>query len=191
MFVGGLNWDTTDGTVPCLSRVAHRVNFVSLLSPFWLPSDGLRNYFSQFGKVDACTIMRDPAGRSRGFAFLTFEDPAAVNAVMVREHYLDGKIVSIPYHVPTYCPPSLPYVQRALLTPLVSIDRSQTRYPSGRAPTGRQDVRRRTCTFCHDRTPSRVLLSVRYSHRCDCHGRPRFESEQGLRFRNVRRSVWR
>lgn len=38
--------------------------------------------------------MRDASGRSRGFAFLTFEDPAAVNAVMVREHYLDGKIVS-------------------------------------------------------------------------------------------------
>jgi RNA recognition motif-containing protein len=55
--------------------------------------DGLRNYFSQFGKIDACTIMRDPAGRSRGFAFLTFEDPAAVNKVMVQEHYLDGKIV--------------------------------------------------------------------------------------------------
>ncbi|KZV85476.1 hypothetical protein EXIGLDRAFT_775529 [Exidia glandulosa HHB12029] len=67
MFVGGLNWDTSD--------------------------DGLRNYFSQFGKVDACTIMRDQTGRSRGFAFLTFEDPAAVNAVMVREHYLDGKII--------------------------------------------------------------------------------------------------
>ena len=72
------------------------VNSISLLLPFWPPSDGLRNYFSQFGKVDACTIMRDPAGRSRGFAFLTFEDPAAVNAVMVREHYLDGKIVSFP-----------------------------------------------------------------------------------------------
>jgi RNA recognition motif-containing protein len=43
--------------------------------------------------------MRDPAGRSRGFAFLTFEDPAAVNAVMVREHYLDGKIVSFPCRV--------------------------------------------------------------------------------------------
>lgn len=38
--------------------------------------------------------MRDAAGRSRGFAFLTFEDPAAVNAVMVREHFLDGKVVS-------------------------------------------------------------------------------------------------
>ncbi|PVF99272.1 RNA-binding domain-containing protein [Serendipita vermifera] len=67
MFVGGLNWDTTD--------------------------DGLRNYFSQFGKIESCTIMRDPAGRSRGFAFLTFEDPAAVNKVMVQEHYLDGKII--------------------------------------------------------------------------------------------------
>lgn len=55
--------------------------------------DGLRDYFSQFGKVDACTIMRDAAGRSRCFAFLTFEDPASVNAVMVREHVLDGKIV--------------------------------------------------------------------------------------------------
>ncbi|KJA21605.1 hypothetical protein HYPSUDRAFT_41724 [Hypholoma sublateritium FD-334 SS-4] len=67
MFIGGLNWDTTD--------------------------DSLREYFSQFGKVDACTIMRDAAGRSRCFAFLTFEDQASVNAVMVREHYLDGKII--------------------------------------------------------------------------------------------------
>jgi RNA recognition motif-containing protein len=38
--------------------------------------------------------MRDPSGRSRGFAFLTFEDPASVNAVMAKEHVLDGKIVS-------------------------------------------------------------------------------------------------
>ena len=56
--------------------------------------EALRDYFSQFGKVDACTIMRDAAGRSRCFAFLTFDDPASVNAVMVREHFLDGKIVS-------------------------------------------------------------------------------------------------
>lgn len=57
--------------------------------------DGLANYFEQFGHVTECTIMRDPSsGRSRGFAFLTFQDPAAVNAVMVREHFLDGKTVS-------------------------------------------------------------------------------------------------
>jgi len=62
-------------------------------------SEGLRNYFSQFGKVEACTIMRDAGGRSRCFAFLTFEDPASVNAVMVREHFLDGKIVSTIDHL--------------------------------------------------------------------------------------------
>ncbi|KAJ7163790.1 hnRNP A1-gamma isoform [Mycena crocata] len=67
MFIGGLNWDTTD--------------------------EGLRNYFSEFGKVDACTIMRDPSGTSRGFAFLTFEDPLSANAVLGREHVLDGKAI--------------------------------------------------------------------------------------------------
>ncbi|KAG6826544.1 hypothetical protein H0H92_015412 [Tricholoma furcatifolium] len=42
-------------------------------------------------KVDACTIMRDPSGTSRGFAFLTFEDADAVNLVIGRDHVLDGK----------------------------------------------------------------------------------------------------
>ena len=38
--------------------------------------------------------MRDGAtGRSRGFGFLTFKDPKTVNTVMVKEHFLDGKIV--------------------------------------------------------------------------------------------------
>ena len=55
--------------------------------------------------------MRDASGRSRGFAFLTFEDPAAVNAVMVREHYLDGKIVS--------CPRGTSYNETRTIFPLV------------------------------------------------------------------------
>lgn len=44
-------------------------------------------------KVDACTIMRDASGTSRGFAFLTFEDASAVDVVVGREHVLDGKNV--------------------------------------------------------------------------------------------------
>lgn len=68
MFVGGLNWDTNDET--------------------------LQGYFAQFGKVVSCNIMRDQLGRSRGFAFLTFEDAASVNAVMAKEHIVDGKVVS-------------------------------------------------------------------------------------------------
>jgi RNA-binding protein Musashi len=44
--------------------------------------------------------MRDGAtGRSRGFGFLTFRDPKTVNIVMVKEHQLDGKIVSLFLHV--------------------------------------------------------------------------------------------
>ena len=67
-------------------------------------TESLRNYFTQFGKVDACTIMRDQDGRSRCFAFLTFEDPASVNAVMVREHFLDGKIVRAHYILRRFYP---------------------------------------------------------------------------------------
>ena len=58
-------------------------------------SESLRDYFTQFGEVTECTVMRDSAtGRSRGFGFLTFKDPKTVNIVMVKEHFLDGKIVS-------------------------------------------------------------------------------------------------
>ncbi|KAK2762806.1 hypothetical protein FQN54_000981 [Arachnomyces sp. PD_36] len=68
MFIGGLNWETTD--------------------------QSLKDYFSQFGEVQECTVMRDgTTGRSRGFGFLTFRDPKTVNTVMVKEHYLDGKII--------------------------------------------------------------------------------------------------
>lgn len=63
------------------------------MSLFYDREESLKAYFSQFGRVDASTILRDPDGRSRGFAFLTFEDPASVNAVMCKEHFLDGKAV--------------------------------------------------------------------------------------------------
>lgn len=42
--------------------------------------------------------MRDASGTSRGFAFLTFEDPNAVNIVVGREHFLDGKQVCVGFH---------------------------------------------------------------------------------------------
>ena len=68
MFIGGLNWDTTE--------------------------DSLRNYFSQYGEVVDCSVMRDTTTmRSRGFGFLTFKDAKCVNEVMLREHYLDGKMI--------------------------------------------------------------------------------------------------
>ena len=59
-----------------------------------LDTESLKDYFSQFGEVIDCQVMRDGAtGRSRGFGFLTFKDPKTVNIVMVKEHFLDGKLV--------------------------------------------------------------------------------------------------
>ena len=87
MFIVGLNWETTD------SECTQRPSFseVEILTAFIA---SLRDYFSQFGEVLECTVMRDGAtGRSRGFGFLTFKDPKTVNIVMVKEHSLDGKLV--------------------------------------------------------------------------------------------------
>ncbi|KAI8389010.1 related to Nuclear polyadenylated RNA-binding protein 4 [Nakaseomyces glabratus] len=68
MFIGGLNWETTE--------------------------DGLRDYFSKYGKVEELKIMKDPAtGRSRGFGFLTFESASSVDEVVKTQHILDGKVI--------------------------------------------------------------------------------------------------
>lgn len=67
-----------------------------LTCDFALLTEKMRKYFEQFGEVTHCTIMHDPqTGRSRGFGFLTFANASSVNSVMVKEHYLDGKIVSL------------------------------------------------------------------------------------------------
>lgn len=90
MFIGGLNWETTDRKLT--RAVAQSIPRLRRLLNFLLES--LKDYFSQFGEVLDCTVMRDGStGRSRGFGFLTFKDPKTVNIVMVKEHYLDGKIV--------------------------------------------------------------------------------------------------
>ena len=115
MFIGGLNWETTDRKTT-LPRQLGRGHFDrSFLPPrhemLISLTESLHDYFSQFGEVHECTVMRDSAtGRSRGFGFLTFKDPKTVNTVMVKEHFLDGKIVSTTY-------PSEPRRRRETLGP--------------------------------------------------------------------------
>jgi len=67
MFIGGLSWQT---------------------SP-----ESLREYFSKFGEIAEVMVMKDPTTRrSRGFGFVTFSDPSAVDKILAQgTHELDGK----------------------------------------------------------------------------------------------------
>ncbi|XP_077964366.1 DAZ-associated protein 1 isoform X9 [Gasterosteus aculeatus] len=67
LFVGGLDWSTTQET--------------------------LRNYFSQYGEVVDCVIMKDKTtNQSRGFGFVKFKDPNCVRTVLeTKPHNLDGR----------------------------------------------------------------------------------------------------
>mmetsp|Transcript_19415 Transcript_19415/g.46792 ORF Transcript_19415/g.46792 Transcript_19415/m.46792 type:complete len:181 (-) Transcript_19415:110-652(-) len=59
--------------------------------------DSLDAYFGQYGNIVDSVVMRDGGGTSRGFGFVTFEDPSCVDAVFevgVR-HEVDGKSVEV------------------------------------------------------------------------------------------------
>ena len=72
LFVGGLSWNTSD--------------------------QGLQDAFTEFGEVaDAKVITDRDTGRSRGFGFVTFEDPAAADAAMAAMDgtNLDGRTIRV------------------------------------------------------------------------------------------------
>jgi len=76
LFVGGLSWQTTP--------------------------EKLREYFGQFGNVTDVLVMKDPiTQRSRGFGFITFSNPDAVDRVLaVPSHTLDGKKIDPKHATP-------------------------------------------------------------------------------------------
>ncbi|XP_070142802.1 uncharacterized protein msi isoform X3 [Drosophila kikkawai] len=76
LFVGGLSWQTS--------------------------SDKLKEYFNMFGTVTDVLIMKDPiTQRSRGFGFITFQDPSTVEKVLkVPIHTLDGKKIDPKHATP-------------------------------------------------------------------------------------------
>ncbi|XP_044736557.1 heterogeneous nuclear ribonucleoprotein 27C isoform X3 [Chrysoperla carnea] len=69
LFVGGLSWETSQ--------------------------DNLQRYFSRYGEVIDCVVMKNSeSGRSRGFGFVTFSDPANVALVLQSgPHTLDGRTI--------------------------------------------------------------------------------------------------
>lgn len=69
LFIGGLNHETTD--------------------------DQLKDYYSTWGTVVDCIVIRDPATKhSRGFGFVTYATiKMAENAMDARPHTINGKVV--------------------------------------------------------------------------------------------------
>ncbi|XP_057682568.1 heterogeneous nuclear ribonucleoprotein A1-like [Corythoichthys intestinalis] len=48
----------------------------------------MRDYFQQFGKIEAIEIMNDRnTGRKRGFAFVTFDDHDAVDRIVIQKYH--------------------------------------------------------------------------------------------------------
>uniref|UniRef100_A0A8C8M2E5 RRM domain-containing protein n=1 Tax=Oncorhynchus tshawytscha TaxID=74940 RepID=A0A8C8M2E5_ONCTS len=61
----------------------------------FLCADSLRDYFTKFGEIRECMVMRDPTTkRSRGFGFVTYVDAASVDNVLAQQHHeLDSKTI--------------------------------------------------------------------------------------------------
>ncbi|KAF0695969.1 Aste57867_13241 [Aphanomyces stellatus] len=98
IFVGGLHYETKDGT-------ARRV----LLDPDMVPAADFKKYFQQFGKVVSAEVMFNrETNKSRGFGFVIFETEQSVELVLQdRGHVIDGKSVEVKRAVPrTDAPPS-------------------------------------------------------------------------------------
>ncbi|KAH7060575.1 hypothetical protein B0J12DRAFT_649346 [Macrophomina phaseolina] len=62
--------------------------------------DQLRQEFSRFGNIVKTTIIRDPAGLSRGFGYVEFEndDSAAVAIVQMNQRVIDGRRLTVQHH---------------------------------------------------------------------------------------------
>nr|CDS21965.1 rna binding protein musashi [Echinococcus granulosus] len=60
-----------------------------------MKSDGLHNYFSKFGDIEESIVMMDNrTGRSRGFGYVKFREPSAVDQVLSKKtHVIDNKEV--------------------------------------------------------------------------------------------------
>lgn len=100
IFIGGLSYETTDGTPVLLVYREHRreCNAVVVFVLFWTFVEKLRSYFAAYGSVTDAVVMKDPISRrSRGFGFITYADPGCVDRALAQpNHILDSRRVSVP-----------------------------------------------------------------------------------------------
>lgn len=60
-----------------------------------VPKEELREHFGQYGDIESINVKTDPqTGRSRGFAFIVYTSPEAIEKVTaVPEHVINNKKV--------------------------------------------------------------------------------------------------
>ena len=82
----------------CVRKLQHLLTeFKTKLCLYYLLfSDSLQGYFSQFGEITDCIVMKNPqTGKSRGFGFVSFKDSATVEVILSsKSHVIDGRTVS-------------------------------------------------------------------------------------------------
>jgi len=58
--------------------------------------DDLKEYFGKYGELERVQLKMDPTtGRSRGFAFILFNDSASMEAAAAEEHSIKGKKATV------------------------------------------------------------------------------------------------
>jgi len=68
---------------------------------FQTTEDGLRYYFEKFGELVDYALMKDRrTGAPRGFGFVKYKDPSAIDKVLAQEHSLDGRVLDVKRAVP-------------------------------------------------------------------------------------------
>lgn len=68
--------------------------------------EAVEGHFSQFGALTDCAIQKGKNGLSRGFAFVTYENPTdAAKVIAFTEHVIDDKKVDCKACVPKSAPP--------------------------------------------------------------------------------------
>ena len=57
--------------------------------------NSLKEYFSSFGEVEGCTIVRTIRGASKGFGFVRFETDSAIGNVLEKQHVIEEAQVNV------------------------------------------------------------------------------------------------
>lgn len=84
-----------------LSKDVENRKLVILGLPWETTEETFQQYFQQFGTVEEATIMKERnTGKSRGFGFVVYYDPADAARVVEREHVVDGRRCEAKYAEP-------------------------------------------------------------------------------------------